>query len=73
MGYPLGESVDVFQLNVTLFPESANAYDSLGEAYLNGGQTEKAIRSYKKSLELNPDNQNAAAQLKRLTEENSTD
>ena len=60
------EAVEVFELTVSLFPESANAHDSLGEAYLNRGQTELAIQSYEKSLELNPDNANAASVLKRL-------
>ncbi len=60
------EAVEVFKLNVSLFPESANAHDSLGEAYLTRGQTELAIQSYEKSLELNPDNANAASVLKRL-------
>ncbi|NIO19753.1 MAG: tetratricopeptide repeat protein, partial [Candidatus Aenigmarchaeota archaeon] len=60
------EAVEVFKLNVSLFPESANAHDSLGEAYLTRGQAELAIQSYEKSLELNPDNANAASVLKRL-------
>ncbi|MBN1270673.1 MAG: tetratricopeptide repeat protein [Candidatus Aminicenantes bacterium] len=46
------------------FPDSANLYDSLGEAYLIQGNKDMAIKNYKKSLELNPDNQNAAKMLK---------
>jgi hypothetical protein len=60
------EALKVFQLNVWLYPESANAYDSMGEAHLILGDTESAIKSYKKSLELNPQNANATEQLKRL-------
>jgi len=63
------EALDVFKLNASLFPESANAYDSLGEAYLTHGDTESAIRCYKKSLELNPGNTNAAERLKQLLKE----
>lgn len=63
------EALEVFKLNVSLFPESANTYDSLGEAYLNQGDTESAIKCYKKSLELNPENTNAADKLKQLEKE----
>jgi Tfp pilus assembly protein PilF len=38
----------------------------MGEAHLILGDTESAIKSYKKSLELNPQNANATEQLKRL-------
>ena len=62
------EALAVFKLNTELFPESANAFDSLGEAYLIIGEKEKAIESYRKSLKLNPENKNAAVVLKRLTE-----
>ncbi|MBK8424555.1 MAG: tetratricopeptide repeat protein [Lewinellaceae bacterium] len=36
------------------FPQSANAWDSLGEAYATKGDKENAIKSFKKSLSLNP-------------------
>ena len=63
------EAIEVFKLNTEAFPESANAYDSLGEAYVNDGQTDLAIENYKKSLELNPDNNNAKNILRRLEQE----
>ena len=47
-------------------PQSANAYDSLGEAYMKAGDNEKAIKNYKKSLELNPENNNAKKMLEKL-------
>ncbi|NIM16319.1 MAG: hypothetical protein GTO45_30345 [Candidatus Aminicenantes bacterium] len=62
------EALDVFKLNTQLFPDSANAFDSLGEAYLTLGDKENAILSYRKSLQLNPQNNNAKAILKQLTE-----
>jgi cytochrome c-type biogenesis protein CcmH/NrfG len=43
--------------------------NNLGEAYLTMGNKENAILSYRKSLQLNPQNKNAAAILKGLTEE----
>ncbi|MCM3871375.1 MAG: serine hydrolase, partial [Pyrinomonadaceae bacterium] len=62
----LKEAVEVFKLNVEAYPQGANTYDSLGEAYMTNGDTELAIQNYKKSLELNPKNTGAAAMLKRL-------
>jgi len=60
------EAIELFTLNTIAFPESANTFDSLGEAYLTAGNKELAIKNYEKSLELNPQNQNAADQLKKL-------
>ena len=48
------EAIEVFKLNVELYPKSFNTYDSLGEAYMVSNQKELAIANYKKSLELNP-------------------
>lgn len=64
-----GAAVDVFTLMVKRFPESYNAWDSLGEGYMNAGDRKKAIANFKKSLELNPDNANATAMLKQLQSE----
>lgn len=60
------EAVEVFRLNVELFPQGFNTYDSLAEAYAAAGERELAIRNYRKSLELNPQNANAADRLKEL-------
>lgn len=65
----LESAVAIFALNVTLYPESANAWDSYGEALLLVGQEEQAIKSYQKSLTLNPDNQNAREVISRLKKE----
>jgi CubicO group peptidase (beta-lactamase class C family) len=60
------DAIRVFQLNVELHPQSWNVYDSLGEAYMNNGDKEPAIQNYKKSLELNPTNNNGKEMLKKL-------
>ncbi len=60
------KAIDVLRFNVELFPEVANVYDSLGEAYAAAGQTELAITNYQKTLELEPDNPNARKVLERL-------
>jgi tetratricopeptide (TPR) repeat protein len=44
----------VLALVTTRFPKSANAWDSLGEAYALKGDKESAIKHFKKSLSLNP-------------------
>jgi CubicO group peptidase (beta-lactamase class C family) len=62
----MAASIAVFKLNVELYPQSSNVYDSLGEAYMVNGDKELAIANYKKSLELNPKSENGAAMLKRL-------
>jgi tetratricopeptide (TPR) repeat protein len=65
----LPEATDLFKLDVQVFPSSWNGYDSLGEAYMNAGQKQLAIDNYKKSLELNPANDNAKEKLKVLETE----
>ena len=60
------EAIKIFRLNVDLFSESSNPYDSLGEGYLANGNDELAILNYKKSLELNPNNLNAKDILEML-------
>jgi tetratricopeptide (TPR) repeat protein len=62
--YP--EAIAVFKINIELYPQSSNVYDSLGEAYLASGDKERAAVNYKKSLELDPKNQNAINALKKL-------
>ncbi|HJQ38143.1 MAG TPA: tetratricopeptide repeat protein [Thermoanaerobaculia bacterium] len=60
------EAIAIFALNAKEFPKSSNVWDSLAEAYVHAGQKEKAIEHYKKSLELNPHNKNAADMLQKL-------
>ncbi|MEN8145593.1 MAG: c-type cytochrome [Gemmatimonadota bacterium] len=59
-------AIRVFQKNVELIPESANAHDSLGEAYMERGDRDLAIASYETSLSLNPQNTNARKKLQEL-------
>jgi tetratricopeptide (TPR) repeat protein len=50
----IDEAIEVFKLNVKLYPDSWNVYDSLGEAYAAAGNTKDAIANYEKSIQLNP-------------------
>jgi hypothetical protein len=65
----LKEAIAVFKLNVEAFPESFNAYDSLGEAYAAAGEKDLAIKNYEKSLGLNPKSQSGIDALKKLKAE----
>jgi len=64
------EAIEIFKLNVEVYPTSSNAYDSLGEAYMNNNQKELSVKNYEKSIELNPKNANAIKMLKKLNENN---
>jgi len=75
LGYELleaqrpAEAIEFFRLNVEAFPESANAYDSLAEGYMAAGERTLSIKNYAKSLELDPQNRHAVAQLNELLHE----
>ena len=62
----VNDAITVFKLAVSEFPKDANLYDSLGEAYYTNKQYDLATVNYKKSLELNPENLNAEAFLKKI-------
>lgn len=72
LGYKLlGENkleaaIAAFKINVDKFPNSANVYDSYGEAQMKAGNKELAIENYEMSLKLNPQNDNAKEMLKEL-------
>ncbi len=67
-GGEVKKAVSVFKLNVHLFPEAWNVYDSLGEAMLAAGKTEKARALYEKSVAMNPDNENGKKMLAKIDE-----
>lgn len=53
------QAIAVFKKNVERYPGSANVYDSLGEAYENKGEPDKAANSYKKAVSLGEKNGDA--------------
>lgn len=59
-GYNLmgGDQMDgalfVFQLNTELFPNSANAWESLAEVYMKMENTAKAAEYYRKAIQIDP-------------------
>ena len=62
------DAISVLALNAQLFPTSAAAYLSLGEAYAAAGDTTLAIQNYEKSLAINPRNEVGKAALAKLRE-----
>ncbi len=43
-------AIAVFRRNVELFPNSANVYDSLGEALEQAGQLEESVQAYQEAV-----------------------
>lgn len=62
----LDDALKMFQLNIDEYSEGFNTYDSMGEALLKAGKSDLAIENFRKSLELNPGNDNARTNLKKL-------
>jgi hypothetical protein len=60
------ESIEVLKLNANVYPDSANPYDSLGEAYEKVGDNQNAIENYRSALNIDPDMPSAKAALDRL-------
>ena len=60
------EAIQVFRLAAEASPQSANAFDSLGEAQAAAGDKEAAIRSYEKALSLDPKLDSARDALAKL-------
>lgn len=56
MAGQVAQAADLYASNTRLFPESANAWEALGEAQAELGQSEAAEASYQRCLKLNPEN-----------------
>ncbi len=65
-GNRVQDAIAIFALNVEMYPAGSNTYDSLGEAYLAAGDTAQARTNYRRSLDLDPQNGNAAAILRQI-------
>ncbi len=68
----IDDAIALFKLNIEMYPEAWNPYDSLAEAYMTKGQNEQAIALYRQSLVLNPDNQNGVQMLQKLKGEEAS-
>ena len=63
----LDAALEIFKMNIELYPSSYNVYDSYGEALAKKGRTPEAINMYQKSLTLKPDSQTGIQALQKLT------
>jgi hypothetical protein len=72
LGYKLitagkvSDAIEVFKMNVELFPDSANVYDSLAEGYMLHGDKDSTMVYYKKAFEMDPENWLADMNVKRM-------
>ena len=66
----IAEALAVFQLNIDLHPNSGNCWDSMAEALVAAGRKGEALSHYRKALELDPSNDNAARWIEKLGSEN---
>lgn len=65
----LGKAIDILKLIVQAYSDQWYPYSFLGDFQLQAGQKEEAIKNYKKSLEINPKNEQAIEQLKKLQQD----
>ncbi len=61
-------AIQIFLMNVFAHPKVANAMQSLGEGYMETGNKELAMKFFKESLSIYPDNPFAKEMIKRLEE-----
>ncbi len=59
------EALQIFKINITLYPNSSNVYDSYADALKRNGDTIKAIEFYKKSVALDSGNKKAKRFIKK--------
>lgn len=64
----IDQAIEVFTLNTELFPDIANVWDSLGEAWRKKGDRQKALQFYRKALKIRPDLPSAVAAVAELSE-----
>ncbi|WP_282135416.1 serine hydrolase [Seonamhaeicola maritimus] len=74
LGYSyLEENIDasimIFEINIRLFPDNPILYNSYGEALRKKGRLEESLKNYRKSVELNPNNQQGISAITELEKE----
>ncbi|KUJ59457.1 hypothetical protein AR687_22920 [Flavobacteriaceae bacterium CRH] len=62
----VNNAIIVFQMNVKLFPNDSNSWDSLGEAYFANQDKENALKAYQKALQLDSGSASAKAMIQKL-------
>jgi tetratricopeptide (TPR) repeat protein len=62
----VADAIEIFKLNAEAYPNSANVYDSLGDAYQAAGRREDAIKAYEKALSIDPNYASSLENLRKL-------
>ncbi len=60
------DAIEIFKLNIESYPELSNPYESLGEAYMQKGDNVLAMESFRKALEIDPNNRDAISMMKKI-------
>ena len=60
----VSEAIVMFRMGVNAYPNSANAWDSYGEACMADGNNELALQNYRKALEVLPNDSTINPQLR---------
>ena len=61
-------AIAVFRVNAAEYPQSSDAWDSLAEACYKAGDRVEAAGDYKRSLQLNPRDENGRAMLEKIND-----
>jgi tetratricopeptide (TPR) repeat protein len=64
----LAEALRAFELNAAEHPRSFRVHQDLGDAYSRAEQWDRAVASYRRSLELNPASTDAQDALEKLSQ-----
>lgn len=59
-------ALEIFEMNVIAYPQSAKAIQGLAEGYMETGKNELALKHFKESLRLNSDNPFVKDMIKKL-------
>jgi CubicO group peptidase (beta-lactamase class C family) len=62
-------ALQIFEMNVFAYPNSAKALQGLAEGYFETGNKELALKYFKQSLSINPDNPFVMRMMKQIEEE----
>ena len=63
----LKKAIEIFKINIVLYPKNSKTYDSLGDAYLKLKDTTNALVNYHKALSINPENRNSLRMLQKIS------
>ena len=64
-------AIEILKLNVSAYPDSANVYDSLSDAYLADGQKDLARENAKKALQVLPTDTTATGDFRKGLQQNA--